>query len=77
MGRAIPVTPLQGHEACNRVNFTFYLFIYVAVGGEWGPKISGSPESHVTSFVPAVILAVCKSYACTLIRLYIYEIILF
>jgi hypothetical protein len=24
MGRAIPLPPLQGHEACNRVNFTFY-----------------------------------------------------
>jgi hypothetical protein len=22
MGRAIPLPPLQGHEACNRVNFT-------------------------------------------------------
>jgi hypothetical protein len=24
MGRAIPLPPLQGHEACNRVSFTFY-----------------------------------------------------
>jgi hypothetical protein len=25
MGRATPLPPLQGHEACNRVNFTFYI----------------------------------------------------
>jgi CCR4-NOT transcriptional regulation complex NOT5 subunit len=24
MDRATPLPPLQGHEACNRVNFTFY-----------------------------------------------------
>jgi hypothetical protein len=24
MGRAIPLPPLQGHEACNRVNVAFY-----------------------------------------------------
>jgi hypothetical protein len=25
MGRAIPLPPLQGHEACNRVNLAFYI----------------------------------------------------
>jgi hypothetical protein len=32
MGRAIPVPPLQGHEACNRVNFTLHS-LYKSNGG--------------------------------------------
>jgi hypothetical protein len=29
-GRAIPLPPFQGHEACNRVNFTFSGLLVIA-----------------------------------------------
>jgi hypothetical protein len=39
MGRAIPLPPLQGHEACNRVNFTF-TFYYLLHSSENGKRNS-------------------------------------
>jgi hypothetical protein len=40
MGRAIPLPPLQGHEACNRVNFTFLPVVGKLVGTNLNPRRS-------------------------------------
>jgi hypothetical protein len=38
MGRAISLPPLQGHEACNRVNVTFLSFSFLEMEVILGDK---------------------------------------
>jgi hypothetical protein len=62
MGRAIPLPPLQGHEACYRVNFTFTLLHY----NEWKDECEGGWETDVISlrrplfFVGKYVFATCS-----------------
>jgi hypothetical protein len=66
MGRAIPLPPLQGHEACNRVNFTFYLSLVDVVfsGRCLCDGLITRPDDPIDFVCLFVCLCVCVCVCC-------------